>query len=493
MIVQSSWQEILPFWSGCPLVLEPSCMHLTQDAGLLPLRVLDQNLGLTQRFAAVLDDPRDPSQCEHSVLDMVRARIYGILADYEDQNDHDTLRTDSVFKRLLDRTPDGPDLASQPTLSRFENSINIPSLKRLREVFIDDFMASFSQPPRRLVFDLDAGDDPAHGHQQLTCWHNYYDQNQYYPLVLTCANNDLVVMLSLRHGSAPATLGAADDLEYLVRRLRQVWPDVVIVVRGDAAFGVPELYDVCERLGLIYTFGLTANPVLYGLTEPLLTQALTSWEQERQQARQQEWVAVPVRVFTGFAYQAGPWPHARWVVAKAEANDQGSQRRFVVTNRPGAEHYAEATYEDYALRGESENRNKELKGGCAMDRLSDHRFLANYFRLYLHGAALNLLVRFRQAVQVPEPVTASVPEVPAEALAGGERGRYFRRRRQRDVLGQGQPETWRRLLLKVTAEIVVSSRRVLVRLSGSWPHLELFQGVCQRLRDYLANRVAAPT
>lgn len=493
MIVQSAWQEVLPFWTGCPLVLEPSPLHLTRDAGLLPLRVFDQHLGFTQRFAEVLDDPRQPHQCEHSVLDMVRARLYGILAGYEDQNDHDTLRADPVFKLLADRTPDDPDLASQPTLSRFENSINIASLKRLRDVLIDQFIAAFDKPPRRLVFDLDAVDDPAHGHQQLTCWHNYYDQNQYYPLVVTCANNDLVVLLSLRHGSAAAALGAADDLEYLVRRLRQVWPDVVLVVRGDAAFGIPDMYEVCERLGLIYTFGLTANPVLYAQTEPLLAQALAAWEQEQQQARQQERPAQPSRLFTGFAYQAGTWPHDRWVVAKAEANNQGSQRRFVVTNRPGAPLYAEATYDDYGMRGESENRNKELKDGCAMDRLSDHRFLANYFRLYLHGAALNLLVRFRQAVRVPEPVAAVPPEVPAEALAGEERARYFRLRRQRDVLAEGQPQTWRRLLFRVAAVVVVSSRRVFVRLSGSWPHLGLFQGVCERLRGYLANRAAAPT
>jgi hypothetical protein len=493
MILQAAWQEVLPFWSGCPLIVEPSPLHLTKDAGLLPLRVFDQHLGFTQRFAAVLDDPRHPNQCEHSVVDMVRARLYGILADYEDQNDHDTLRTDPVFKLLLDRTPDDPDLASQPTLSRFENSINIPSLKRLRDVFIDHFLDSFDQPPRRLVFDVDAVDDAAHGHQQLTCWHNYYDQNQYYPLVLTCANNDLVVMLSLRHGSAPASLGADSDLEYLVRRLRQRWPDVVIVIRGDAAFGNPDMYDVCERLQLLYTFGLTANPVLYGQTEALLAQAVTAWEQERQQAFQEERTARPSRLFTGFAYQAGTWPQPRWVVAKAEANAEGSQRRFVVTNRPGAAQYAEATYDDYAMRGESENRNKELKCGCAMDRLSDHRFLANYFRLYLHGAALNLLVRFRQAVQVPEPVATAPPAVPTEALAGAERARHFRLRRQRDVLGKGQPETWRRLLFQVAAVIVVTSRRVLVRLCDSWPHLELFQGVCERLRGYLASRPAAPT
>lgn len=153
--------------------------------------------------------------------------------------------------------------------------------------------------------------------------------------------------------------------------------------------------------------------------------------------------------------------------------------------------YPEETYDDYARRGESENRNKELKCGMHMDRLSDHRFLANYFRLYLHGAALNLLVRFRQAVRLPEP--ARTPEeLPPEALAGEERQRYFRLRRQRDVLGEGQPETWRRLFVKVAAEVVLSSRRVLVRLCGSWPHLDLFQGVCERLRGYLATRAAVP-
>ena len=208
-------------------------------------------------------------------------------------------------------------------------------------------------------------------------------------------------------------------------------------------------------------------------------------------AQQEERLARPSRLFEGFSYQAGTWPHPRWVIAKAEANARGDQRRFIITNRPGAPLYAEATYDDYARRGESENRNKELKCGCHLDRLSDHRFLANYFRLYLHGAALNLLVRFRQAVRIPEPAVGPL-ELPVEALAGEQRQRHFRERRQRDVLGEGQPETWRRLFFKVAAEIVVSSRRVLVRLCGSWPHLELFQGVCERLRAYLATRAAAP-
>ncbi len=146
-----------------PIRVEVSDAPLTSDAGLLPLRQFDDRIGLTAQFAAALNDPRDPDRIEHSFRDMVRSRVFGILDGYEDQNDHDTLRTDPVFKLLADRSPDDADLASQPTLSRFENRIDIPSLFRLRDVFLDQFIASFAQPPITLTFDLDAVDDPTHG------------------------------------------------------------------------------------------------------------------------------------------------------------------------------------------------------------------------------------------------------------------------------------------------------------------------------------------
>jgi hypothetical protein len=482
MSIQAVWQETLDFF-GSPVVLEPSAGQLSSDAGLLPFRQLDEHLGLTRAFAAVLNDPRDPALIEHTTLEMVRSRVYGILADYADQNDHDTLRTDPVFKLIAGRSPDAPSLASQPTLSRFENGINIPSLKRLRDVLIDQFIASFDQPPLRLTFDMDAVDDPAHGHQQLTFWHGYYDQNQYLPLFITCPDNDQFVVLSLRPGNVHASLGADDDLEYLVGRLRRVWPDVVIVVRGDSAFGIPRLYEVCERLDLLYTFGLTANAVLQRHTDDLLIQAVTTYQQEQQAARQTEppRSAVPSRLFTGWWYQAGTWDHPRYVVAKAEANARGTNRRFVVTNRPGAAHYPEATYDAYVERGDSENRNKEIKCGLAMDRLSDHRFCANLFRLYLHVLAMNLLVRLRRWIAVPLPVAVAEDGMPAEAQTGAERRRQFRQRRQRDPLGEGHPCTWRMLMIKVAAEVVVSARRVVVRLSSSWPHLDWYRRVCERL------------
>jgi hypothetical protein len=153
MSIQPAWQQTFAFFAR-PIVVEPSRAALSSDAGLLPLRQFDEQIGLTQAFAAALDDPRDPDLTEHTFLEMVRSRVYGILADYEDQNDHDTLRSDPVFKLVADRPPDGADLASQPTLSRFENAITIPSLQRLRDVFIDQFIASFDRPPRRLVLDL---------------------------------------------------------------------------------------------------------------------------------------------------------------------------------------------------------------------------------------------------------------------------------------------------------------------------------------------------
>ena len=160
MSVQTGWPQSIDFFPGLPIHFQTASEQLSHDGGLLLFRQLDGCLGLTRDFANALDDPRQPELREHSFLDMTRQRVFGILADYEDQNDADSLRTDPIFKLLCGRRPDGNDLASQPTLSRFENSISIPSSKRLRAVFVDHFIASFAAPPRHLTLDLDAVDDP---------------------------------------------------------------------------------------------------------------------------------------------------------------------------------------------------------------------------------------------------------------------------------------------------------------------------------------------
>jgi hypothetical protein len=462
----------LDFLGLKPIVVEPVAEHLTSDAGLLPIRQFDEQIGLTAQFAAALCDLRYRPFIDHSVSEMARMRIYGILAGYADQNDHDQLRYDPVFKLLAGRQPSDDELASQPTLSRFENSINIASLWRLRDVLMDQFLASFAATPHRLTFDIDPFDDPTHGQQQLTFYHGYYEQYQYQPRLITCAQNDLAVMACLLHGTAHAALGADDDLEYLVGRLREKWPDVVIELRGDSGMAVPTMYDVCERLGVQYTFGLRLNPVLQRQSESLLAEAVERYEQTGQ----------PQRLFTAFWYQAGSWAERRWVVVKAEAHAAGTNRRAVVTNRPGACVLPQAAYDAYADRGESENRNKEMKCGFEADRLSDHRYLANLFRLYLHVAALNLLARLRCHVADPPPENPTA-ELPREALAGDARRRFFNQRRDRDPLGEGHACTWRMRLIKVAARVIETTRRIIVQLSGSWPHLDHYRRVSQQILD----------
>ena len=183
------------------------------------------------------------------------------------------------------------------------------------------------------------------------------------------------------------------------------------------------------------------------------------------------------------------WAHARWayeqpVVIKVEVHAQGTNRRAVVTNRPGWHVLPSALYDEYAERGESENRNKELKSELKADRLSDHRFMANFFRLYLHAAALNLLVRLRRAIVLPPPTTEELglpAELPIAAIDDPQRKRFFNRRRQRDPLGEGFACTWRTRLIKVAAEVITRARRVIVRLSASWPYLDHFLAVSRPL------------
>jgi IS4 transposase len=216
-------------------------------------------------------------------------------------------------------------------------------------------------------------------------------------------------------------LGAADDLEHIVRRLRQVWPGVHIHLRGDSGFGTPTMYAACEQLDIQYTIGIGMNNRLKQVSDALLEQAVKQWES----------TGEPQRLFDAFWYRADSWPAQRWVVVKCEAHAEGTNRRAVVTNRAGATVLPGAAYDAYADRGESENRNKELKTGLLADRLSDHRYFANLFRLYLHTAAYNLLVHMRRIVANPPPEPVA-EDVPVEALAGPKRRDWHNRRRERD-------------------------------------------------------------
>jgi hypothetical protein len=452
MSSQSAEQFTFDFLPQLPVVVQRSAGQITSDAGLLPLRQFDQRWDYTGRMARCLEDPR-PSP-EQTLPMMLRQRLFGILAGYEDCNDHDTLRSDPIFKLVSGRLPDEQPLASQPTLSRFENLATPAVLQRLIDFTIATGIERLRQKhggqlPASITLDLDATDDPTHGHQQLTLFHGYYGQYQYYPLIISEPTTKHVFVPWLRPGTMHAALGADDDLMRVVDALRKERPDIAIHVRGDAGFGVPWMYKICEENGLSYTLGFSSNAKLKKLTGELMLRAASQYKQTKEKAR----------LFDCFDYQCNSWPHPRRVVAKAECHDQGTNLRFVVTNLPQV-HTADQgqkTYDDYVQRGESEHRMDELKNGLHMDRLSCHRFKANFFRLLLHTAAMNLLNAVRDDLDLPK------------------------------VLRVGQPCTWHTMLIKVAARIRQSTRRVVVELAAQWPWWPIYQAVAGRTLSFTSS------
>ena len=459
---QDADQLNFDFLPHLPIVVQPHLGQITSDAGLLPIAQFDRRWNYTARMARCLlnddhdgphDDPRrkhrklKPSLTHHQRIEMLRQRLFGILAGYEDCNDHDTLRSEPVFKMIADRLPEDDDLASQPTLSRFENSVLVSSLFRLNDFLVATGVERLKQMhggklPASITIDLDATDDPTHGRQQLTLFHGYFGQYQYFPLVISEPTTKHVFGVWLRPGTVHAALGADDDLMRVVNALRAERPDIAIHVRGDAAFGIPWMYEVCENNALTYTFGFSSNSRLKKLTEPLMDRTVRQYEQTRQKQRE----------FDCFQYQCDSWDRSRTVIAKAECHSQGTNLRFVVTNRSEVESAddGQREYDEYVQRGESEQRMDELKNGLKMDRLSCHRFMANFFRLLLHAAAFNLLNAIRQGDELPE------------------------------LLRVGQPCTWRTRVIKVAATIVQTTRRVLVKLAANWPWWPMYRRVAER-------------
>ena len=497
-------------WGGKSLEIDAIEENLTSDGGLLVFSQLDEKLGWTEQFSEMISDPRtDPLQ---STLSIVRQRVFGIVAGYEDQNDHDTLRADPVFKMIAGRVPQDMDLASQPTISRLENSVTAANLLMMQDWFIERFIDSFATPPDRITFDIDTMDDPTHGQQQLTFFHGYYKQYQYLVRYVTCAENDMVVLPQLLFGDAHAKLGAVDQLHTIITRFHQRFPDTVIHIRADSAFGGPEEYETLESLpNVTYTIGMKLNPKIKRQSEHHLAEAKA--EQQKTQTSQLRFLSLE-------EYDSKYWNGSKTVVVKTEVTAFSSSQRAVITNVPDAAKGPRATYLDYAMRGESENRNKELKCDLCADRLSDHRFMANMFRVLLHCMAHNLVVMLRQlvALQTPLPVvesgmtpsdavvttsnssTATSDEVSVDDAASNAgiqtrlhnesdatRRRRHNARHQRNCLGEAHPRTWRMLVTKVAARIIVSARRVRILLSASWPNVPYLRRAAVAVANFVPH------
>ncbi len=425
---------------------------VTSDAGVLLLKQADAKLGLTARMAAGLRDGRQVSKVDHAVLTMLRERVFGIAQGYEDCNDFDRLRSDPGFKMACDRPPvTGPDLASQPTLSRFENARTAGECVRMGRTLLQLAVTQLPQTATRVVIDVDPTDDPCHGQQQLSFFNGFYDTSCYLPLQVTVQADDgrmWPTAALLRSGKAGPTVGLASLLRPLVRAIRARCPHARIELRADSSFGCDAVLRLCHALDLEYVLGLRSNAVLQRLTACVKTLLETRVAQARAAAPDDPQAGDGLRIYQLFPYQAGPWDQVEWVVLRAEWTQGVYNPRFIITGRRDLT--GRESYEHYCGRGNCENRIKEFKLDLAGGRTSCHRFLANQARLLWHLAAALLLA------------------VVQEALAG-------------TALATAQISTLRTRLLKVGAKVVQTCRRIWFHLPTSFPAQAIWARLCQRL------------
>ena len=367
------------------------------DGGLLLLKALDTRLGLTERLAACLDDAREPGKVVHETIELLQQRLFGLCAGYADCNDAARLVHDPIHKLMVGRDPlTGLGLASQPTLSRFENAVSARELQAMTHVLADTVIAQHRRRlhgrAMRITIDLDPTDDPTHGQQEFAFFNGHYDTWCYLPVVATVTFNDepaqFAVAAVLRPGKAPASLGARGILRALLRKLRSAFPTAIFRVRLDGGFASPKMFLFLEREEVEYVVGMGSNRRLEKRAQRLMGKARVRSREPGETAHLSAETRSPAK----------SWPHKRRVIIKAEVvrhpgRAPKNNPRFVVTNLP---HKPATVYTIYCQRGDVENRLKELLHGLEMDRTSCSTFRANQFRVLLALAAYLLFQELRR-------------------------------------------------------------------------------------------------
>jgi hypothetical protein len=409
---------------------------MSSDAGVMLLGASDRKLGLIDAAARCIADPRNPLLIKHDVVDMLRQRVYALALGWEDLNDHQALRQDVALQTAV-----GVDdaIASAPTLCRLEKWADKTTAWKLHEVLVDKFIASFKSAPEELVLDFDATDNPLYGRQEGRFFHGYYDSYCYLPLYVFCGQQLLCAYL--RPSRIDGAKHSAAILKLLVKRLRQKWPQVRIVFRGDSGFCRQRIINYCERAGVHYIIGLARNAHLQGITEFMELAMKDAFEQ----------TGLKQREVGEFVYAAQSWAKERRVITRLEYGEQGNNPRYVVTNLTGQ---ASELYDTvYCQRGEAENRIKEAQVGLFATRTSCHYFQSNQLRMLLAALGYVLIERLR-----------------ALALQG-------------TALATAQVDTLRIKLLKVAAVITRNTRRIRLYLASNWPSAHIFAHAMSQLRS----------
>jgi hypothetical protein len=416
--------------AGKPVQVTFDAGRLTSDGGVLLLAEIERSLGIAERLARCIEDPRAPDRIQHTIAEMIRFRAFLIAAGYEDANDCDALRADPAFKMAVGRLPEsGAELCSQPTISRLENLPGPIALKRMMAAMVDLFCDSFDDVPRRLVLDIDDTEDRVHGGQQLALFHAHYDSRCFLPIHVYEATTGKPVAVILRPGKTPSGAEVALVLRHVVKAIRARWPRVEILIRGDSHYARYEAMTWCERNRVGYVFGLAGNQILSARVADLAEDAALGRALGE---------AGKVRRFDEFRYAAKSWKVERKVVARIEASAQGTDTRFIVTNLAGAPRWL---YESvYCARGQAENLIKAHKLHLASDRTSCTSATANQFRLLIHTAAYWLLHTLRGLA----PKTS-----------------FWR---------DAQFDTIRLALIKVAARVTEMVTRIKVALPSCYPH-----------------------
>ena len=412
--------------------------QIGSDGGVLLLAGADKRLGLIDTLAALIPDPRDPALITHTMADILCARVFAIACGYPDADDLDDLRLDPAFKLACGRLPEsGDDLASQPTMSRWENAPDLRTLIRLSRAQVDLWCQSYPRPPKAITLDFDDTADTVHGHQQLSLFNAFHDERCFMPLHVYDAASGHCVMTVLRPGKTPDGREVRAHLRRLVLQIRRHWPKTTITVRGDSHDGRWEAMAWCEQNGVQYVFGLSKNKVL---------DARVRSEAEAVEARWGASQEAVTRDYTETLYAADSWTRRRRVVASIEATYKGLDIRYVVTNiRRCAPQWL---YDGlYCARGQAENLIKHHKGQLASDRTSCRSPLANQMRLTLHTAAYWLMRTLRDAIPAPQ------------------------------ALARGEFSTIRLRLLKIAVRVKETVSRVRLAFAANCPEAALFRGL----------------